>query len=435
MVRNAATAAQSEVCNLKNDSDGRTAERAFSFGPEVWKIAFSAFFADLGYQMVVAGLPLFLVLDLKGPIWVFGVATALAYGPGAIIGYLGGRLGDRVGRKRIAVVGNGLIPLLSLTGVVASLAGAITLFVTGWWARNFRSPARRAMLTEVVNPQQESQAFGLLHALDIGGGLLAALFALVLIYFGVAFRVVFLLTLIPLIASTTLVALVRAGAPPKARATTAAPQTGEEGPRDLRLYRGVLVASALFGFSFYSLGFPILTAAQSAGGATPHAEAAGVLAYVLYLGVSAPTGLIIGAAKRAGAGMLAFFGYLVACVGSVVLAIVGFTTGGPISLYAGVILLGLALGVVETLEPTIVSRVTPASRKSRGMGALTAARSIGLFGGNLIMGLLYHFGAGYSYSYAALVAFAAAVILLVAASGRRQAGDDSEMGAGGPKAL
>lgn len=401
----------------KDVSDSGGPHRRYDFGPEVWKIAFSAFFADLGYQAVIAGLPLFLVLDLHGPAWVFGLATALAYGPGAIIGYLGGRLGDRVGRKRIAVLGNALIPLLSLTGLVASVASAIGLFVTGWWARNFRSPARRAMLTEVVKPEQESQAFGLLHALDIGGGLLAALCALLLIFFGGSFRIIFLLTIFPLIVSTLLVGLVRAGKKPPAVAAGCSDESSDERPRDPRLYRAVLAASALFGFSFYSLGFPILTAAQSAGGATPHAEAAGVLAYVLYLGVSAPTGLIAGGFRRAGTWTLALWGYFAACIGSVVLAVFG-SAGVPIALYIGVIILGLALGVVETLEPTIVSRVTPNSRKSRGMGALTAARSIGLFCGNLFMGLLYHFGPAYSYSYAALVALAAAVILVSA--GRRR---------------
>ena len=405
--------------------DPSGSERRYSFGPEVWKIAFSAFFADLDYQMVIAGLPLFLVLDLHGPAWVFGVATALAYGPGAVIGYLGGRLGDRVGRKRIAVTGNALIPLLSFTAIAASVASAIGLFVVGWWARNFRSPARRAMLTEVVKPAQESQAFGLLHALDIGGGLLAAVCALLLIFFGAKFRLIFLLTLIPLIVSTILVGLVRAGGKPRATAQERREKVADEKPSDMRLYRAVLAASALFGFSFYSLGFPILTAAQSAGGGTPHAEAAGVLAYVLYLGVSAPTGLIAGGVRRAGGWALAIWGYFAACIGSVVLAVFGAASGGPIGLYVGVIILGLALGVVETLEPTIVSRVTPASRKSRGMGALTAARSIGLFCGNLVMGLLYHFGPAYSYGYAAIVALVAAVILVSAGWGRPPAGATS----------
>lgn len=403
-----------------NPSENRPPKRAYALGREVWKIAFSAFFADLGYQMVIAGLPLFLVLDLRGPTWVFGLATALAYGPGAVIAYLGGRLGDRFGRKRIAVLGNGLIPLLSFTGVVVSIASAIGLFVTGWWARNFRSPARRAMLTEVVEPARESQAFGLLHALDIGGGLLAALGALLLITFGVPFRVIFLLTLVPLIVSTILVALVRAGAKPQVARDDPVAGEPEQTPRDARLYRAVLVASSLFGFSFYSLGFPILTVARSAGGTPAHAEAFGVLAYVLFLGVSAPTGLIAGAARRAGSWTLALAGYFAACVGSVVLAVFGAAAGGPIGLYLGVVILGLALGVVETLEPTIVSRVTPRSRKSRGMGALTAARSIGLFCGNLVMGVLYHFGPALSYGYAALVALAATIVLSVA--GARAAG-------------
>ncbi|MCL4544600.1 MAG: MFS transporter [Chloroflexi bacterium] len=416
---------------IQSSSDQPVPHRAFSFGPDVWKIAFSAFFADLGYQVVIAGLPLFLVFVLRGPWWVYGLATALAYGPGAFIAYVGGRLGDRVGRKRIAVLGNALIPLLSLTGIVASLVPAIGLFVTGWWARNFRSPARRAMLTEVVEPEQESQAFGLLHALDIGGGMLAAACVLLLIFFGVGFRIIFLLTLIPLIVSTVLVALVRAGEVPRPALTeeTSEPAT-DSGPADLRLYRGVLVASALFGFSFYSLGFPILTAASSvaagSGGASTspnaYAQAAGVLAYVLYLGVSALSGLATGAVKQAGVAALAGWGYFAACLGSIVLAVISGANAGVLGLYLGVIILGLALGVVETLEPTLVSKVTPAARKSRGMGALTAARSVGLFVGNLAMGLLYHLGPAYSYGYAAIVALAAAVILIGAGAGQHPAG-------------
>lgn len=44
----------------------------------MWRIAFSAFFADLGYEMVVTGLPIFLVLSLGAPVWVYGVAGNLS---------------------------------------------------------------------------------------------------------------------------------------------------------------------------------------------------------------------------------------------------------------------------------------------------------------------------------------------------------------------
>ncbi|MCL5946939.1 MAG: MFS transporter [Chloroflexi bacterium] len=423
-----------------------TTGRLYALGADVWKIAFSAFFADLGYQAVLAGLPLFLVLDLKGAPWVFGLATAIAYGPGAIIAYIGGRLGDRLGRKRIAVFGNALIPLLSFIGLTANIATAVGLFAVGWWGRNFRNPPRRAMLTEVVTPEQEGQAFGLLHALDIGGGTLAALIALILVAIGASFKVIFLITLAPLIISTVFVAITNAGAAPRQQnrrtyfftsrsssitnagaaprqqTQAAAPTSPSKTVSNLRLYRGVLVASALFGFSFYSLGFPILTAESEgySGGSLIHAEATGILAYVLYLGVSAITGLAIGAVQQAGPRTLASLGYLCATIGSAILAITAAIHTGIWGTYLGVIVLGAALGVIETLEPTIVSRVSPEATKSRQMGALTAARSTGLFIGNIIMGLLYTLHPSYSYVYAALLALLATIILTNASAPRPQ---------------
>lgn len=54
------------------------------------------------------------------------------------------------------------------------------------------------------------------------------------------------------------------------------------------------------------------------------------------------------------------------------------------------------------------------------MGSLTASHSLGLFVGNLSMGILYHFSPLYSYGYAALVAGAAAVVLFVVSSGQEK---------------
>jgi MFS family permease len=377
------------------------------FDPDVWWIAFSAFFADLGYQMVIAGLPLFLVLTLRAPDWVFGLATALSYGGGSLIAYFGGRLGDRVGHKRTAILGNSLIPILSFTGMALNPFVAIALFASGWWARNFRTPSRRAMLSEVVTHAQEGRAFGLLHALDVGGGMLAALSALVLVLLQVPFRIIFLVTLLPLAVSTACLGVVRAGARRQAAAAVPLEATNPISSGDQRLYRGIIVATALYGFSSYSIGFPILTVAQG----TQH-DASGVLAYALFLGVSALTGLVIGWRQNAGASALAL-GYLIAGLGSVGLAMAYQWHSGPGGFYAAVAVLGLALGVVETLEPTLITQVTPTTRRGRGMGSLTAGRSLGLFVGNLSMGILYQFSPLYSYGYAAIVALAATVVLFM----------------------
>jgi len=385
---------------------------------EVWLISLSAFCADLGYQAVLAVFPLFLVLSLHAPVVLFGVATAVAYGPGALVAYLGGRIGDRVGRRRTAIWGNAFIPLLSLIGLAAAPLEAIVLLALGWWARSFRSAPRRAMLTEAVEPVNYGRAFGFLHALDVGGGALAALYALLLVSLLVSYRVILLVTLVPLVVSTILLPFVRRGLTPapaadgRSAARAGTPARAATGaappPADLAVYRGVLLAAALYGFSSYSAGFPILTIAQSTG-----SPAAGVLAYFVLLAVSSLVGLIAGPWARQAVRNLSLLGYLAAAVGSAAIGAAYALHWGVAGLYPGMALLGLGLGVVETLEPTLVARLAPQARASGALGSLTAARSVGLFTGNIVLGLLYHFGPAYSYGYATVLGMVAAAVLLV----------------------
>jgi MFS family permease len=399
---------------VRVDRDGAPGQgTGWRTGP-VWLIALSAFAADLGYQAVLAVFPLFLVWGLHAPVWLFGVATAIAYGPGALAGYVGGRLGDRYGRKRVAVTGNAFIPLLGLVGVAPAPVEAVALLALGWWARNFRSAPRRAMLVLEVPARDQGKAFGFLHALDVGGGALAALYAFALISLRWPYRAVLLLTLIPLVASTAFLALVprRTAGPAAGAASPAPPAAG-----DTAVYRGVLVAAALYGFSSYSAGFPILTVAQATGSGP-----LGILAYFIFLAASAGTGLVAGRWARRAVRNLSLWGYLAAAVGSAGIGAAYATHVGLVGLYPAMALLGFALGVVETLEPTIVAALAPQARTSGGMGALTAARSAGLFVANITLGALYHFGPAVAYAYAAVLAAAAAAALaLSAARGRRLA--------------
>lgn len=372
---------------------------------DVWRIAFSAFFADLGYQTVVTGLPIFLVLSLGAPVWLYGVASAIAYGPGAFVTYVGGRVSDRVGRKRIAVLGNLLIPLLAFTGLATSAAAAIALFCGGMWARNFRRGPRRAIISEVTPPEQRTRAFALLSALDEAGGMVAAAIVVGLLALRIPLGHIFLFAVLPLLASTAFLASVRAGGKQAADHTVNKPIVPGT---DLRLYRGIMIAACLFGFSAYSVGFPILTVAQGT-----HSDALGVLTYIVFQGAMVLSSLAIGTSKRAGAGTLGLLGYIVAAAASLGLAVAYSLHADAFGFYAAAAALGLAMGVVETLEPTVISRVTPPSTAGGGMGSLAAARSFGLLIGNLSMSLLYQVGPQYSYAYAALGAVAAALVVLV----------------------
>lgn len=379
---------------------------------DVWAISVSAFLSDTGYQAVWAGFPLFLVLVLHQPVWEFGLASAIAYGGGTLFAWLGARLGDRVGHRIVAIGGNALIPLLSLSALWGSPSVAIGLLCAGWWARNLRTPSRRVMLVEAVpDDRDRSSVFGFLHALDIGGGALAGTYVLIAVVEHVAFRWIFLGSVLPLAAATFSLTRCGTGRTPPRRAQDDEQVTSEAGSRRLPGAVPLLVASALFGFTSYSVGFPILTAARRGGG-----FAFGVGAFLLFNAVSAATGYLIG--PRLGTRIaerfrdLGSLGYLSAVVGAILLA-VGYGAHLTVGvLLVGIAALGFSLGVVTTVEPSLMSVLRPGQRAGRGFGALSAARSVGLFLGNLVMGLLYGLGANWAYGYAAIMGAAAVIIVL-----------------------
>ncbi len=406
---------------------------------DVWSISLSACLADLGYQSVLAAFPLFLVLEMHEPVWLFGLASALSYGGGAVFSWLGGRVGDRIGHRRLALMGNAAIPLLSLSALVANPAVAIGLLSGGWWARNLRSPSRRVMLTEAVPLEEDrSAAFGFLHGLDVGGGMLAACYVLVALAAHMPYRWLFLLTVIPLGASTFALSRATTGAPAASGAGSSSEKpletSGESGRRSgtgngqagtgprprLPGAGALLAATALYGFTSYSVGFPVLTLAEQG-----RSMLLGVTAFLVFQGVSATTGYALGAHLGLSAsrrfGNLAVYGYLMAGLGAGLLAAsYGASLGTAVSMIA-VALIGFALGVIETLEPSLMSVLRPGGAAGRGFGALSASRSFGVFAGNLAMGLLYGLGASWAYGYAAVIAVVASLVVVAVLPAVRRA--------------
>ncbi len=381
---------------------------------DAYLLCFSAFFADLGYQGVAALFPLYVVFQLHEPVYVYGIVTAIAFGGGSLVSYIGGLAGDRFDRKIIAIAGNALIPLMAFAGITHDLWSSAVFFILGWWARYFRTPARRALLVNVTPPQERSMAFGVLHALDIGGGMLSALLALVFLWLHAAVGTVILYAVLPLVVSTALLFFVRRTQLYPAQ--TPRPPSGARDPGGRALLIALLVSATLYGFSFYNLGFPILTA--TGGHATRGAYESGVLAFMTYLGISAVSGYVLGAGRRSAVRSLWLFGYLPSALGSGFIAVSELLHLQAAAFYLSVAVLGMGMGGVETFEPTLISSIVGQSRLSRGMGFLTVSRSIGQFVSNLIMGLLFSMSRSVPYFYAAGSALLATLIFGGVASGR-----------------
>lgn len=381
---------------------------------DAYLLCFSAFFADLGYQGVAALFPLYVVFRLHAPVFAYGIITAVAFGGGSLVSYIGGLAGDRFDRKAIAIAGNTFIPLMAFAGVAHGLWASAVFFILGWWARYFRTPARRALLVNVTPPQKRSLAFGFLHALDIGGGMLSALLALLFLWLRLPVGTIILFAILPLAVSTALLFLVqRTQLYP---AETPRPATGASDPGGRALLIALLVSATLYGFSFYNLGFPILTA--TGGHATHAAYESGVLAFMTYLGISAVSGYVLGAGRSSAVRSVWLFGYLPSAVGSGLIGVTELLHLESATFYLSVAILGVGMGGVETFEPTLVSSLVGQDRLSRGMGFLTVSRSIGQFLSNLIMGLLFSMSRSVPYFYAAGSALLATLIFGGVASGR-----------------
>ncbi len=378
---------------------------------DAFLLSLSAFFADLGYQAVMALFPLFLVIQLHQSVFVYGIVTGISFGIGSFFAYLGGKAGDRFNKKRIVIIGNLFIPLMSLAGLYVNVWSAGILFILGWWARYFRTPARRALLVEVSPPEHRSKIFGFMHAMDIGGGMLAVLYALLFLFLKVPINRILFLTAIPLLISTSVLFFVTQE---KKYATASSIKDQQVKSKKKHVFSNgtfiaLLIAATLYGFSFYNLGFPILTVAKEAKSAIY-----GVLTYAVYLGISAISGYVIGSIRLKPLKALWEFGYLPSALASLAIGLTYLFHLSIPTYYLAVAVLGAGMGAVETYEPTLTSVLVNSQSLSTGMGWLSVSRSIGQFLSNIIMGFLFTFGEFNSYFYAFVASLLATIVLFMA---------------------
>ncbi|QKR00293.1 MFS transporter [Metallosphaera tengchongensis] len=357
---------------------------------EVYKISFSAFFADLGYQAVVASFPIILVFQFHLPIYIYGIVESFSYGVGLIFSFLGGYLSDKYGSKRIAIFGNLLVTLLSFTGLAQNSLEAIGFFLSGWFMRNFRSPARRTMLVQVTQEGERGRAFATLHSLDFLGGLIAVVYLSTSLYLHLPFYLILPMTAIPILISSLFLFLTKVG-----------DKTSGSKPKT-RVIGSVALASMLFGISTYSPGFPIITVTQSTA-----QTYLGTLTYGFYLGASSGFAMLLSRLNvKDNVGLIS--GYLVTAVASA--GFIPLFSFREVGLYPLVVMLGIGSAFAETFEPNMISKVS-GGKVGTGMGVLSLSRGVGYFIGNTVMGVLYTFSYAYAYGFASLVALTSALII------------------------
>jgi MFS family permease len=388
----------------------------------VFAMGLTSFFGDVGYEMATALLPgFFAVLGL--PAAALGTIEGLADAVSSFVKLGAGWWSDRLGlRKAIAVVG------YFLSGTAKSLfafAYGWPLILVGrvvaWLGRGIRSPLRDAMLAESVPAETLGKAFGFHRAGDTAGAIVGPLIGVGLLsYLGPhssdpshAFRVGFLLTLIPGLASAlTFATLVRENRRPGSQAGLRASISML--PRSFFRFQ---IGVGIFGAGDYSHTLMILAAAQllAPDRGVTRAAAIAALFYVLHNVFYALSAYPAGALsdRRGRRGLLAL-GYALGAIVALGFATAFWVQHANVAFIALLfILAGAFIAIQDALEGAMTADLVPeTSKRGVAYGVTGSVNGIGDFISSAIVGIIWSaFSPVAAFLYAAIVMAAGAAAI------------------------
>jgi MFS family permease len=368
-----------------------------------------SFFTDISSEMIVPVLPIFLTAVLGTPVAAVGLIEGVAESTASIMRVFAGSISDRTGRRK---------PLMLLGYGLANLTKPLLALSTAWpqvlvirfgdrFGKGIRGAPRDALIADSVDASVRGRAFGFHRGMDTAGAAIGPLLASATLAFaGDNPRVVFWLASVPGIASVLVGWWLLKDRPATSR-DTSAPQLGF---RDLgRAFAVFTTISALFSLGNSSDAFLILRA-QNVGMPVAIIPLAYFGFNAFYALLATPSGIL---SDRVGRWPLLVAGYAVFAVVYVGFALAGdaFVAGGLFLIYS------LYYALTEGVGRALITDLVPTSLRATAMGTYATATGAALLPASLAAGVLWDsVGPGAPFSYGAVLAALAAVLLVVTRS-------------------
>jgi MFS family permease len=381
----------------------------------VVSISLADLMADANYEMVLAILPLFLVINLGAPALGLGLVEGVGDACLAVSVFLSGYYGDRVPwRKRLASGGYAVtVAGLSTLALVTQWTQVIGSRSVAWIGRGTRKPIRSAMLAGSVDKRDLGKAFGLHEAMDTLGALIGPGIAFLLLVTGHSFQTVFLVAVIPGVLSTLFFAT-----------ATRDPRTRSAKPRPTRqampaTFWRLALAIGTFGLGNFAPVFFTLRALEMLRPELSVASAT-TAAVAFFLGfnavgslVSYPGGWLI---DRVGGRSVLTAGYLLFAAGCGVAAV----GHGVTAVILVALLAGSSVALVNATESACVGALVDGDHRGTAFGIMAAINGLGDLVASVVVGILWTVAGGpAALAYAGVLAVAG-TILLVALTPRRE---------------
>lgn len=236
-------------------------------------LSWVSFFQDIASEMLYPVLPLFLTSVLGATPAAVGFIEGMAEGLSSVLKGVSGRLADRMARRPLVIAGYGLSSISkALIAIAAGWPFVLFCRVLDRAGKGLRTSPRDALIVSDTPPELRGRAFGFHRALDTAGAVLGPLIGLGLYeLLQHRLRPLFLIAVIPALASTALIGLVREGSR-QGRVSPSANKTILPG----RYWRVVLILT-VFGLANFSDALIILRMKQLGFGFVTV-----MLAYALY---------------------------------------------------------------------------------------------------------------------------------------------------------
>lgn len=325
--------------------------------------------------------------------------VGLVFGIGEFLGYalrlLSGSLLDKNGRYWLFLfIGYGVHLVIPLMGMTTSWGWLYTFILLERIGKAMRSPAKDTLLSAVTDKGEIGlgYAFGFQEALDQLGAFLGPLIFTALFYFVGhseldTFQLGYKLLLIPfLVLMIVLVLVYRKFTQCASIPQVSGQRAGERLQPIFWIYSAFtfFVAFGLINFSI--VGYHLKVQQVVSDSIIP-------ILYAVAMAVDALVAIVIGKAydrlkrktKRRSGGVLILL--IVPLLTSVLpLLTLSYTTA---MLWIGMVLMGVVLGVHETVMKSAIADITPFHKRGVGFGLFNTVYGLSLLLGSLVMGWMY----------------------------------------------
>ncbi|MBU0461609.1 MAG: MFS transporter [Nanoarchaeota archaeon] len=371
----------------------------------IW-LGIVSFLTDVSSEMIFPVLPLFLTIVLGANMAIIGLIEGVAESISSLLKFFSGWLADRTPKKKGWVTaGYSLSALTKPILAIATNWGHVLLVrVADRIGKGIRTAPRDALIAD-VKKKERGKYFGIHRALDTSGAIVGTLLAtlfLALFTQEKAFRIIFLVSVIPgLLAVFFLLWKVKETGKKTDVKRAFLPKMSELS-KEFKLFIPILV---LFSLANFSYAFFLLRA-KDVGIAVALIPIAYLLYNVIYAGSAIPSGRLSDRLGRRNVLIIGYLVFSVMCIGFM------FATQALIWLLFAVY--GLFMGITDGVSRAYVSDMVGKKIRGSALGFYHMLIGICVLPANFIGGMLWNYvGVKATFIYAAVLSLVAAVLLFV----------------------